>query len=320
MAPGDLAWRLGLAGRVPVFGRVGPLRRHVCADGWPIRNYGPGRDPRRTGGRCPATAVPRPRAGAGGGAPSRGGASHEAEGRGGARTGRAGLVGPGRRRLCVVRQIGDQLVPGLKQFLLVNDVVAVEDGAALVPGQEHGDPLGDVRADQVAGGGAATIVEEASRHPGRLAGGAPRRAPAPDGDAVAVEDERAGGVAACPPSRQGLGNGRNQDAFPLRCVQKRTSLSSTAKWATQRPSSNSFSRGLRSLLYCSSASPTVCLVRLFFNSKVQTGRAPESGPESGAVRGACGRRAEGRRLSVGSPEALSFAGVLATDRRTLPYR
>ena len=28
-----------------------------------------------------------------------------------------------------------------------------------------------------------------------------------DGDAVPVEDERAGGVAACPPSRQGLGNG-----------------------------------------------------------------------------------------------------------------
>ena len=65
---------------------------------------------------------PRRRAGAKGArrAPLRGGASHEAEGRGGARTGRAGLVGPGRRRLCVVRQIGDQLVPGIEQFLLVN--------------------------------------------------------------------------------------------------------------------------------------------------------------------------------------------------------
>ena len=42
---------------------------------------------------------------------------------------------------------------------------------------------------------------------GRLAGGAPRRAPAPDGDPVAVEDERAVGVAACPPSRHRLGNG-----------------------------------------------------------------------------------------------------------------
>ena len=55
MAPGLLAWRLGRAGRVPVFGRVGPPRRHVCHDRWPIRNYGPGHDPRRTDGRCPAT-------------------------------------------------------------------------------------------------------------------------------------------------------------------------------------------------------------------------------------------------------------------------
>ena len=50
------------------------------------------------------------------------------------------------------------------------------------------------------------------------------------------------------PSFQPRLNGRNQDAFPLRWVQKRTSLSSTAKWATQRPNSNSFSRGLRSSL------------------------------------------------------------------------
>ena len=103
--------------------------------------------------------------------------------------------------LRLLRQIGDELVPGVEQFLLVDNVVAVEDGAALVPGQEHGDPFGDVRADQVAGGGAPAIVEEAGRHPSGLAGGAPRRAPAPDGDVVAVEDERAVGVAACPPSR-----------------------------------------------------------------------------------------------------------------------
>ena len=118
--------------------------------------------------------------------------------------------GPGAtgwRRLRLLRQIGDELVPSVEQFLLMDDVVAVEDGAALVPGQEHGDPLGDVRADQVTGGGAPAIVEEAGRHPGRLAGGAPRRAPTADGDAVAVEDERAVGVAACPPPRQGLGDG-----------------------------------------------------------------------------------------------------------------
>ena len=49
--------------------------------------------------------------------------------------------------------------------------------------------------------------------------------------------------------------------------------------------------------------------------------APGARPESGAIRGhARGCRAESRRLSVGGAEALSFAGVLATDRRTLPYR
>ena len=37
--------------------------------------------------------------------------------------------------------------------MIIVDVVAVEDGPDLVPGQEHGDPFGDVRADQVAGGG-----------------------------------------------------------------------------------------------------------------------------------------------------------------------
>ena len=129
---------------------------------------------------------------------------------------RAGRVrAPTRRRLCVLRQIGDQLIPGLEQFLFVDDVVAVEDGAGLVAGQEHGDPLGDTGADQVAGGGAAAIMEEAGRHAGRLTGGAPRRAPAADGDAVAVEDQRAVGVAARPSPRQRLGNGlRNRQNPP----------------------------------------------------------------------------------------------------------
>ena len=139
----------------------------------------------------------------------RGAAAHEAEGRGGARGGVAGRGGPppGWHRLHLLREILDELVPGVEQFLLIDDVVAVEDGAALMASQEHGDPLGDVRADQVAGGGAATIVEEAGRHPSGLAGGAPRRAPAPDGDAVAVEDDRAVGVTACPPSVQRVRNG-----------------------------------------------------------------------------------------------------------------
>ena len=125
----------------------------------------------------------------GGRAPLCGAASYEAEGRRGARGGGAGRVGPlaGWCHLRLLRQIGDELVPGVEQFLLVDDVVAVEDGAALVAGQEHGDPLGDAGADQVVGGGAAAIVEQAGRHPGRLTGGASRRAPAADGDAVAVE-------------------------------------------------------------------------------------------------------------------------------------
>ena len=98
-------------------------------------------------------------------------------------------MGPptGWHRLRLLREILDELVPGVEQFLLMNNVVTVEDGAALVPGQEHGDPFGDIRADQVAGGGAPAIVEEAGRHAGRLAGGAPRGAPEADGDAVAVE-------------------------------------------------------------------------------------------------------------------------------------
>ena len=125
-------------------------------------------------------------------------------------------MGPptGWHRLRVLRQILDELVPGVEQFLLVDDVIAVEDGAALVPGQEHSDPLGDVRADQVAGGGAAAVVKQAGRHPNGLAGRAPRGAPSADGDAVAVEDERAVGVTACPPSRQRLGNGLSDREHP----------------------------------------------------------------------------------------------------------
>ena len=172
-------------------GRVWP-----CADEWhPAFRHAPAAGPwacscsttsARPGAACAAIAgrvVPVARA------PLRGAATHEAKGRGVAWSGGAGLVGPppGWHRLRLLRQIGDQLVSGVEQFLLINNVVAVEDGAALVPGQEHGDPLGDVRADQVAGGGAAAIVEEAGRHPGRLAGGAPRRAPAPDRVPIAVE-------------------------------------------------------------------------------------------------------------------------------------
>ncbi len=121
----------------------------------------------QTGGVRPPPPPPRVRES--GRAPLRGAASHEAEGRGRGAGGGVGRVGPlaGWHRLRLLREILDELVPGVEQFLFVDDVVAVEDGAALVPGQEHGDALGDIRADQVARGGAAAIVKEAGRHPVR---------------------------------------------------------------------------------------------------------------------------------------------------------
>ena len=117
------AWSLGRARCVPVFGRVGPPRRRVCCALGPARTVG-------------LDAISD------------------------AQTG--GVRPPPGRRLRLPRQIGDQLVAGVEQFLLVNDVVAVEDGPALVAGQEHGDPLGHTGADQIAGGGAAAVVKRPS--------------------------------------------------------------------------------------------------------------------------------------------------------------
>ena len=193
--------------------RCGAVRGHVPAG----RRHGRVR-------LCPAPSLPT----APTGAPFlRGGASHEAEGRGGG----TGRVRAPAGRLRLLRQIRNELVPGVEQFLLVDDVVAVEDGAALVPGQERGDPLGDAGADQVAGGGAAAIVEEAGRHAGRLTGGAPRRAPAPDGDAVAVEDEWVVGVAARPSARQGLGNRvRNGENPPHQGLRARPRWTWPTRW------------------------------------------------------------------------------------------
>ena len=67
---------------------------------------------------------------------------------------------------------------------------------SLNPGLRQRCVAPDVWGRRVAGGGAAALVEEAGRHAGRLPGGAPRRAPAADGDAVAVEDQRAIGITA----------------------------------------------------------------------------------------------------------------------------
>ena len=53
-------------------------------------------------------------------------------------------------RLRIGRRLSVE-VKGVEQFLLVDDVVTVEDGAARVPGQAHGDLLGHVGAGRPAG-------------------------------------------------------------------------------------------------------------------------------------------------------------------------
>ena len=81
------------------------------------------------------------------------------------------------------------------------------------------------------------------------------------------------------PSFQPRLKGRNHDALPFRCVQKRTSCSSTAKWATQRPNAKSFSRGLRSRRYCQTASLTVCLVRAVLQLEGEDRQAVDEEPD-----------------------------------------
>ena len=132
--PGRLAWRLGRTRRVPVVGRVGPPRRRVCHDRRLGPYGGPGRAQRRTGRRCLAPvagwracrALTRWCVARGGGAV-----------RGAGRRCRPCGAADGLAPLCVLRQIRNELVAGVEQFLLVDDVVTVEDGAAFVAGQEH---------------------------------------------------------------------------------------------------------------------------------------------------------------------------------------
>ena len=54
-------------------------------------------------------------------------------------------------RLHIGRRLSVE-VKGVEPFLLVDDVVAVEDGAALVPGEAHGDPLGHAGAGRPGSG------------------------------------------------------------------------------------------------------------------------------------------------------------------------
>ena len=80
-----------------------------------------------------------------------------------------------------------------------------------VKSYRHVPPISDLTEDTIGVSGIGTsgtlarirvraaapaLVEAAGRHAGRLTGGAPQLARAADGDAVAVEDERAIGITA----------------------------------------------------------------------------------------------------------------------------
>ena len=73
---GLLAWRLGRARGVLVFGRVGPPRCHVCHDRGPARTLGLD----ATCGAQTGGVRPPPPGSRAYGVPLRGGASHEAKG------------------------------------------------------------------------------------------------------------------------------------------------------------------------------------------------------------------------------------------------
>ena len=81
--------------------------------------------------------------------------------------------------LRLLRQILDELVPGVEQFLLVDDVVASKMARLFCPVRSMATRY--VRANQVAGGGAAAIVEETGRTP---AAWQAVRQPAADGDSA----------------------------------------------------------------------------------------------------------------------------------------
>ena len=82
-------------------------------------------------------------------------------------------------------QVGRQALAGREEFLLIDDVVPIKHGPRFVAGQQHGDPFGDARPNQVTRGGPSAIVQEAVRDvglPTRVAQGV---TPHPDRDAVA---------------------------------------------------------------------------------------------------------------------------------------
>jgi len=55
-------------------------------------------------------------------------------------------------------------VSGVQQFPFVDDVVAVEDGASFVAGQEHGYTLRNTGSNQIPGSGAPAVMKQPGRH------------------------------------------------------------------------------------------------------------------------------------------------------------
>ena len=129
-------------------------------------------------------------------------------------------------------------------------------------------------------GGAPAIVEEAGRHPSGLAGGAPRRAPAPDGDVVAVEDERAVGVAACPPPVQRVRNGGEMGRIRPTNVFERPGES------RMTPPVTSMSSQVRSRISCLRQPAARRVRRRWWGRRFPT-RAVRRGPDERRVGGRC---------------------------------
>jgi hypothetical protein len=103
----------------------------------------------------------------------------------------AAVPAPSRAGLRVALRDAVELAGRGPEVALRDDRVAVEHGAGLVPGELHRDALGDAALHHVADGGAAAVVQHATREAGRLARLRPARAEVFDrAPVVPTEDER----------------------------------------------------------------------------------------------------------------------------------
>ena len=100
---------------------------------------GPGREPQRTDGRCPATASP----------PLRGGASHEAEGRRGARDSSAGRVRAPAGRLRLLRQAVRQRRMGMPSRWKTSGLVGSRRARRRARASAMGCEMGRIRPTNV---------------------------------------------------------------------------------------------------------------------------------------------------------------------------